>query len=374
MSRTTHVADKEGTRDESKTRLVQSEYEPSEDETRHRGEMFAAYVPQRGRSASAPSAPPASLNNNDRGGEDEAKAATPEEDLEPLQQEWKLLLSGIRLPGDEMEPSQREWKQLLSEVTLLDVVRWEPEVRPGRRDSGDSPARSSPFPSTLSSSTLEFDLESEYSEEYGDFVPWNTGGWELPTNINIKKHKTPKPKPKHTCKQRKLVDFGVPGDYTNSIAYREALPILLDRKPQPSGSDGVRVSVSGESEREASEPMWEFPSYGMIAQDDPDIVLPQSTNGRIDLWLDEVDRAHAEHPVDNEPPPFIEASEWDKTDWDNLAMPSQEHIMVTPPQSQMEPGPEELFYRDKQYLLEYDDLPYIPNHDKTGEPTQLRES
>ncbi|OIW24039.1 hypothetical protein CONLIGDRAFT_686253 [Coniochaeta ligniaria NRRL 30616] len=237
-------------------------------------------------------------NINDKEDMKEAEAKMSKEDWDLVQQEWKFLLSELRM--------------FVSDVNKSYAEESDTEVEMGRCGSADSP-----FPSTVSSSEIAFDDDLE----------------SLLPAYAVALGKENNPTPSSKGKGKMVADFGAPGDYKNSVAFRRALPALVARRPLIGG--GGDSQISGGSEREACEPTWNIPSYGVIAECDSNILAAQTTKERVEMWL-----AHAQweldnHSIINDLPPIFESEDETKADWDDLDEPSKENFMVTPTPSEV---------------------------------------
>jgi hypothetical protein len=103
---------------------------------------------------------------------------------------------------------------------------------------------------------------------------------------------------------------------------------------------GDESVISGGSEREALEPKWDIPSFGVVPESESDhcIFAVRSTEQRVDMWLDDVLREVDDGPVVHELPPIVavESDNWQHADWEDLDEPSNENLMGTPTPSEIE--------------------------------------
>lgn len=227
-----------------------------------------------------------------------AEANMLEDGFDLIREEWRMLLSGLDM--------------CISDVKSSDTEESGTEVEMGRGGSADCP-----FPSTVSSS--ELNLDDELSEGL------------LPAYA-VALGKENIPKPNNKGKEKMIADFGAPGDYKNSVAFRRALPALVARKPMIIG--GCQSVISGASEREAAEPIWNFPSYGVTSKQDSDFIPAENKRERIELWVMHTQREPNNHPV-NEFPPISECDDEVDTDWENVNELSKDNFMVTPTPSEI---------------------------------------
>ncbi|KAH8905927.1 hypothetical protein BR93DRAFT_969159 [Coniochaeta sp. PMI_546] len=224
--------------------------------------------------------------------------------------------------GQDFDLIQAEWKSLISELVMFvsDVRKLDmgkPDTVMGMGHGGSAHG---PFPSTVYSS--ELDSGDDHSKNLLPAFAVALGKENIPESGN--------------ASRGKMVNFGAAGDYKNSVAFRRALPAIIARKPL-TFSEGESL-MSGESGRQASEPTWNFPSYGVVLDQDSDILSKQSTKKRIEMWLVHMQREFDKHPVINEPPPISKSDDEDMADWEDLDEPSKENFMVTPTPSEVALG------------------------------------
>lgn len=227
-----------------------------------------------------------------------AEANMLEDGFDLIREEWRMLLP--------------ELDMCISDLKSSDTEESGTEVEMGRGGSADCP-----FPSTDSSS--ELNLDDDLSEGL------------LPAYA-VALGKENIPKPNNKGKEKMIADFGAPGDYKNSVAFRRALPALVARKPMIIG--GCDSVISGDSKREAAEPTWNFPSHGVIAKQDSGFIPAENKRERIELWVMHMQRELNNHPVD-EFPPISECDDEVNTDWENVNELSRDNFMVTPTPSEI---------------------------------------
>lgn len=295
------MTDENETRGESKGGLAQSEFDPLEDEA-YRGEMLACRDLRRGRSSSAPPCISSVDLVRDKGN---TPVTEVEVDLGLVKKEWKSLLSDLRLV-------------IASDAGMPDAEESGMDVEMARGASDERPA--SPFASIASSA--DYGLDGGLS-----------GNGLIPAYAVAFGQQSIDPTP---VDKANISDFGAPGDYKNSVAFRRALPALVKGKHViVSGGESV---ISDGSERDASEPKWDIPSYGVVPEADRGILSAQSIEQRIEIWLDNVLPEVAEWCASPELPPItpIEPDGLQHADWENLREPSEENVMVTPTPSEVE--------------------------------------
>lgn len=298
---------KNGSGGDQKARLAQSDFDPLEAEARYRCELTAEYQLGRGRRCSAPASISVLNLIKDKEAMPEAEAGISRDDLDIVAREWRALVSEL----DLFVPSEVD-------VSCGDEAVTDMEI--GRGASDEQPE--SPFASSASST--QYDLEDHHSYQ---------GGLLPAFAVALGKENT-KPKPSEKGEAKMVPDFGAPGEYKNSIAFRRALPALLKRKPLVLG--GEESVMSGGSECEPSEPEWEIPSFGVLPESDRHLVSAQSFEQRIELWLEAVLRdSDDESSVHNLPPVIETESDLTKTNWEDFEEPSNEDPMVMPTASEM---------------------------------------
>jgi hypothetical protein len=234
-----------------------------------------------------------------------------------------MLQTETKICGEDLGLIQNEWTVLVSVhegggALDLEVAGGEESTMDVEIGRGVSSKRhESALPSTVTSTEYDFD-DDDLSQ--GALLPAYAVAFG---KENLKSKNT------EAAKREPVPDFGAPGDYKNTIAYRRALPALLKRKPLiVSGRQSV---ASGGSERDVSEPKWNFPEYGTLPESDRGVGLAQSLKQWIELWIQDVQREVGPPIMLHELPPII-AVEMDltKISWEDLDTCLVENLSAIP--------------------------------------------
>ncbi|KAB5549759.1 hypothetical protein GE09DRAFT_183179 [Coniochaeta sp. 2T2.1] len=290
-----------------RTSLAQSEFDPRLEEDHYRLEMRTVHGPRRNSSVPPAIGDTRSFKENER--ITEVGDEMVEEVFGVLRDEWKLLIS--ELPKDGLDAKEPGTNQRGDQAVRNSGIQGHvPHARPFKKSSSCTAS---------ASDSLSGGESAEVLPAYAVALRYGRGLSE-------------------NNKGKAVLDFGIPGEYKNSLAFERVLPGLLARQGlisaggSPSGAKSAATSgerseqtFSEGSTRDTSEPNYDFPHYGVIPENERDILQPQDTTERIVKWL-----RHVQLELGDQPPltpPIAESNNNGQADWETLAEPATDSFV-----------------------------------------------